>query len=105
MIHHPNIPESARQFLEHISTDYVIESLILFGSRAIGDHDERSDVDIAVCGPAISRLEWARLRAAAYKANTLYWVSLVHFDRNPPSLRARIIETGVEIYVQTKTTR
>jgi len=103
MICHPNIPASARQFLAQISSNDAIESLILFGSRAIGDHDERSDVDIAVCGQTISRLEWARLRAAAYKANTLYWVSLVHYERNPPSLRARIRETGVEIYVRTKT--
>lgn len=105
MINHPNIPSSVIRFLARITTGYPIESLILFGSRAFGDHEDRSDIDIAVCGPEITRLDWARLRAAAYEANTLYWVSLVHYDKSPPFLQARIKETGVEIYVRTKTAR
>lgn len=103
-INHPNIPESVKEFLVTICTCYPIESLILFGSRAIGDHEERSDIDIAVCGSEITRLDWARLRAAAYEANTLYWVSLVHYDRNPLELQDRINLIGEEIYVRAKTT-
>jgi predicted nucleotidyltransferase len=104
MNRHPNIPVSAWQFLVRIAGDQAIQSLILFGSRAIGDHEEHSDVDVAVCGPSINRLDWARLRDAAYKANSLYWISLVHFDRNPSSLQMRILKTGVVIYVRTQST-
>ncbi len=75
--------------------------MILFGSRAIGDHEEHSDIDIAICGPSISRLEWARMRDAAYNAKTLYWISIVHFDRNPTSLKERLSKTGDVIYVRT----
>jgi len=103
MICHPNIPDSARQFLAAMAANDRVESLILFGSRAVGDHEDRSDIDVAVCGSKITRLDWARFRSAAYEANTLYWISLVHFDRNPPCLQARIQETGVEIYVRTQT--
>jgi predicted nucleotidyltransferase len=103
MIDHPHIPSSVKQFLSELCTDCRINSLILFGSRAVGDHEERSDVDVAVCAPALTRLDWARLRVTAYEADTLYWVSLVHYDRNPPSLKQRIRETGVEIYVNTQT--
>lgn len=102
-INHPNIPKSVKGFLETICTSYPIESLILFGSRAVGDHEERSDIDIAVCGSGLTRLDWARLRAAAYEANTLYWVSLVHYDRNPHELQERIKLIGEEIYVRTET--
>ena len=103
MKYHPNIPASAWEFLCQVAVNKSIQSMILFGSRAIGDHDERSDIDIAICGPNISRLEWARMRDAAYNANSLYWISLVHFDRNPSLLKERILKTGVAIYVRTQT--
>jgi len=105
IIHHPNIPASVIPFLAMVCANYPIESLILFGSRAIGDHDERSDIDIAVCGSEINRLDWAKLREAAYEANTLYWISIVHYDRNPSELQERIKKTGEKIYVRTKITR
>lgn len=98
MVCHPNIPESAHRFLADIVANSSIRSLILFGSRAFGDHEARSDIDVAVCGSNITRLEWAKLRDAAYSANTLYWISLVHFDRNPTALRQRILKTGIVIY-------
>lgn len=102
---HPHIPESAWRFLKEIARHNFVEALILFGSRAIGDHEDRSDVDVAVCGDSITRLQWARIRDAAYGAESLYWISLVHFDRNPTKLRQRITDTGVPIYVRSKTSR
>ena len=105
MERHPNIPESAWQFLAELSCNDSVDALILFGSRAFGDHEERSDVDVAVCGATITRLQWAQFKDAAHVAPTLYWISLVHFDRNPISLRQRITETGVTVYVRTKASR
>jgi predicted nucleotidyltransferase len=105
MERHPQIPESAWQFLREITRNDFVEALILFGSRAFGDHEDRSDVDVAVCGRSITRLQWAMIRDAAYRAQSLYWISLVHFDRNPPALRERIADTGIPIYVRTKTSR
>jgi len=100
MDRHPHIPESAWQFLEDITRYKFVEALILFGSRALGDHEDRSDVDVAVCGRSITRLQWARIRDDAYSAQSLYWISLVHFDRNPLALRERITNTGIPIYVR-----
>ena len=99
---HQNVPNTALLFLQELARLDSVEAIILFGSRAVGDHEERSDLDIAVCGSAISKLEWARLRDAAYFARTLYWISLVHFDRNPPALQQRILETGVILYEHKK---
>ena len=101
---HLNIPDSVWAFLRELASNSSIDAMILFGSRAFGDHDERSDVDIAIVGSCISRLEWARMRDAAYCANSLYWISLIHYDRNPPALKKRIDQTGVVIYVRTEAT-
>jgi predicted nucleotidyltransferase len=50
MITHQNIPESVWTHLEKLAEHPRIEKMILFGSRAFGDHEERSDVDIAISG-------------------------------------------------------
>jgi predicted nucleotidyltransferase len=92
------IPESVRVFLRELAARPAVEALILFGSRAAGDHGVRSDVDVAVVGPTISRLEWAQIRDAAYSARTLYWISVIHLDRTPASLRSRVIATGRTLY-------
>ena len=95
-----NIPESVKPFLTQIAAVKEVEALVLFGSRAVGDHDARSDVDIAVVGRNISKLQWAKLVAESAKAHTLYRLSLTHFDSNPSKLQRRITETGVVIYVR-----
>jgi|ERR1017187_2533408 predicted nucleotidyltransferase len=105
MQRHPNIPESAWTFLTEITQHDAVEGLILFGSRAFGDHEDRSDVDVAVCGPSITRSDWSRIRDAASVARSLYWISLVHFDRNPLILRKRIADTGIQIYDRPKASR
>ena len=103
MFHHPNIPGTARAFLEELAEHPAITSMVLFGSRAFGDHDERSDVDVAIFGPSITRSEWAKIKDAAYHARSLFWITVVHFDRNPMKLQERIIQTGIKIYVREKT--
>ena len=95
-----NIPPSVVPVPKMLENDPLVERLILFGSRAIGDHGERSDVDIAVCGKEISSTRWAQIRESAYSARTLFRISLVHFDKNPESLKQRILTTGKSIYVR-----
>ena len=102
MTRHPNIPLTAWRFVEWLARSESVEAIVLFGSRALGDHEDRSDVDIAVCGSSISRLEWARMRDSANVAQSLYWISLVHLERNPAALKERILGTGVKIYERKK---
>jgi predicted nucleotidyltransferase len=104
-IAHPNIPPSVIRLLDELARDPQVEGLILFGSRAIGDHNERSDVDIAVCGKDISSRHWGEIREAAHQSATLYRLGLVHFDKNPEQLRERILSTGVSIYGGPETSR
>jgi predicted nucleotidyltransferase len=94
---HPNIPKTVEPLIGEFQKLAFVEMIILFGSRAFGDHEERSDIDIALLGK-ISRQQWVRLRERAYQYRTLYWVSIVHWDRNPQALQRRILETGVIIY-------
>ncbi len=42
--------EKIKNELSKFAVKYDIQKIILFGSRARGDNDERSDIDIAVSG-------------------------------------------------------
>lgn len=99
------IPESVQLVLDSLVQAYPVEELILFGSRAVGDHEPRSDFDIAVRASEIDRYQFSKIRVEISEARTLYWVSLVHFNTTPPKLQARIQEQGVTIYDQSKAAR
>jgi predicted nucleotidyltransferase len=98
---HRGLPDSVRKFLLALSTEPSIEKIVLFGSRAVGDHDATSDVDVAIHAPRLTIPQFGRLRARAAYARTLYWVTLVHFERTPVMLRQRILEQGVILFERT----
>ena len=99
-----NLPKSVLSFLHTLAQHPNINRIVLFGSRAIGDHDQRADVDVAISAPTLKRGEFARLREAAYEARTLYWITLVHLELTPKALRQRIMTQGVTLYEREKTT-
>ena len=99
---HPGISPSAWSFIEALAVNPLVDAVILFGSRAVGDEDKRSDVDLAVCGAGISHVEWAKICLQAEEAQTLYKFTLVHFEYNPNELRRRILTTGVMVYDRLK---
>ncbi len=91
------IPASAQAFVERLSAEPGVSRVVLFGSRARGDHRARSDVDLAVEAPGLSPSDWRRLRADAEGARTLYRIDLVDLDRAPERLRERIRAEGVDV--------
>jgi len=96
-----NLPLTVKKFMDELTHHDKVERLILFGSRAIKDNDERADVDIAVSGYCLMKNDIIRLRDKAYHARSLYWICLVHLETTPLPLRKRIIEQGVVIYENT----
>lgn len=77
----------------------AVESAVLFGSRAKGTHRPGSDIDLALCGPA---LDW-RLVGQIYDAldDLLlpYTFSLVRHDAaTDPEIAAHITRVGIPIY-------
>ena len=100
-----NIPRSARDLIRWLSSLPEIERIILFGSRAVGDNDPRADIDLALSAPSLNRWQFARLRVRAFECRSLYWISLVHLEETPDTLRERIHQQGVILYEQAKATR
>ena len=74
--------------------------MTLFGSRARGDHKDRSDFDIVICvTQGTSSSDWNNF-CFFIDENfpTLHSVDLIRFDALPPRLLEAVTKEGKEIY-------
>ncbi|WP_083831823.1 nucleotidyltransferase family protein [Rickettsia helvetica] len=76
----------------------------LFGSRARGDNDERSDIDIAIICPNITDQEWLEAMDIIENADTLLKIDCVRFESTKISseLYENILKEKKIIYVKNK---
>ena len=86
-------------FILTIAEKDSVNRIIVFGSRALGDYEKYSDLDLAIDAPEITKYEWLKLKEfAIYDLNAFIKVSLVHYSSNPYKLKERINQTGKIIY-------
>jgi len=75
-----------------------VERILLFGSRAKGDAEPRSDIDIAVSCPAAGTRTWLEICRVAEEAETLLKIDLVRLEEAAPEFRQRIESEGKVLY-------
>ncbi len=75
-----------------------VERILLFGSRAKGDAEPRSDIDIAVSCPAADTRTWLDICRLAEEAETLLKVDFVRLEEASPEFRERIESEGRVLY-------
>ena len=76
-----------------------IEQVILYGSRAKGNCKPFSDVDIALKGEALSRMDINRLQAAIDESSLPYKFDISLFaSLKTPELIEHIERVGIVIY-------
>lgn len=77
------------------------QQVLLFGSRARGDHRENSDFDVAIVGRQCSVDEWNRLMADIEDLPlTLHTVEIVEIERLGEEYRKSIRREGKPLYEQ-----
>ena len=92
-----HLPSNLANQLSNLAQKYDADRLVLFGSRARGDHKERSDIDLAVFG--LDYTTASRLRLDLEDLPTLLSFDLVCVDENTsPALMANIDREGVTLY-------
>ncbi len=93
------LSETVVSFLASISRRETVNRIIVFGSRAFGDYEKYSDLDLAIDAPTMTKYEWLKLKEfAIYDLNSFIKVSLVFYSTNPVNLKDRINKTGKIIY-------
>jgi len=96
------IPQVFQSLVDSISSFAEVESVILFGSRAHGDADLRSDIDLAISAPQMSLRRWLDMKLLAEETPTLLSITLVRLEDSPSALRERVLREGVVVYEQEK---
>lgn len=69
------------RFLELLKTLSFVEAIYLYGSRARGDHRERSDIDLAILCPEATGQEWNQIIEIIEEADTLLSIDCVRLDQ------------------------
>lgn len=72
-----------------------IEKIILFGSRLIGDYEEKSDINLAFVAPTMTEKEWVKLTfTLEEQLETFLHLNLIKYESATDNLKNKINENG-----------
>ena len=94
----PTLHAAVPWLVAGLATIPSVERVILFGSRARGDHGQRSDIDLAVEVLRATVADRARMAVLVEDAPTLLGIDLVCLDEADPGLRASVAREGIVLY-------
>ena len=93
-----NLPERVLRDVCLFARKHSVKRIVLFGSRARGNHTERSDVDIAVYGGDFDSFYWD----IKENVHSLLMFDIVEADGHiSEELRNEIKKDGIVIYEKT----
>ena len=97
-----DLDERLIQSIQVIGQNYAIDRIVIFGSRARGDHKPTSDIDLAVfLLPEFSNR--GRMTGDINDLNTLLKIDLIFINEQiDPKLLENIEREGVVIHERTK---
>ena len=91
------------KYIEEINNIFAqyeeVEKVILYGSRAMGTYNERSDIDLVVFGENINRQTIIKIKNDLEELSVPYLIDLVDYKTiDNENLVAHINRVGVEFY-------
>ncbi len=89
------------RFFREITALPFVTKVVLFGSRARGDHEERSDIDLCVfCREGTTEEEWMQVLACLERdrVDTLLKVDCVRFETGNAALQENVLTEGIVLY-------
>lgn len=94
---------TAYRFFRRLVSLPFVDRVVLFGSRACGDHHDRSDIDLAVFCDGASADDWREAKNCLREGriDTLLDVDCVRFDDATSALQERILAEGQVLYRNT----
>ena len=77
-----------------------VEKIVLFGSRARGDSQDRADIDLAISCSDLGVKEWQEILDIIDNADTLLKIDCIKFDdlNENSDLKKAIIQQGIVLY-------
>lgn len=95
-----DLPEKVReQIARAVAQQPEVRKVFLFGSRARGDAEKRSDIDLAIEAPNIGQRQWLDTSfILKEELDTLLSIDVIRLEDAPAALRERILAEGEVIY-------
>ena len=91
----PGIPEQAQaRLIQLLTSNPELQAVWLFGSRAMGRHQQGSDIDICLEAPQLRHSDRLRLMAAVDDLLLPWRVDLVLRQELPAELEAHLQRVG-----------
>jgi predicted nucleotidyltransferase len=84
-------------FIKKLKDLAFVQKVILFGSRARGANQARSDIDLALICPGITTQQWHQVLEVVENADTLLEIDCLQFEKADDDLKQRILKDGVEL--------
>lgn len=95
MTHKTNVPQQ-ETMIQLLTVLFPSAKIYLFGSRARGDHTERSDIDIAIdLGRQMEFREVARARGVLEGLNLPEKIDVVDMHSIPAAMKGFILKEGI----------
>lgn len=93
---------SEYNFMSALKSLDFIDEIWIFGSRARGDNQEKSDIDLAILCNKATDADWIKIMDIIEDADTLLKIDCVRFDKNRISsaLYSNILKDKKVIYVK-----
>jgi len=90
------------QFITALKSLPFVDAIWLFGSRARGDNQERSDIDLAILCPSATQDDWSRILDIIESSDTLLKIDCIRLEKNRISneLYQNILKDKVIIYAK-----
>ncbi len=92
-------PENLKQyqFIHKIKALPFVQKVILFGSRARGTNQLKSDIDLAIICPQATQNQWHQILEIIEQADTLLAIDCVRLDTADHEFKQRILKDGIEL--------
>lgn len=91
------------QFFQKLKNIACIEEIWLYGSRARGDNQDRSDIDIAILTLECTNNDWQKIQEIINNADTLLKIDVVKYDQAlNETFKANILRDKRVIYKKAK---
>lgn len=92
------------RFFQQLTLLPFIEKIMLFGSRAKGTHDSRSDIDLAVKCPLATESDWNGVMEIIENADTLLKIDCIRFDKiQNKKFENALMEAHIVLFERRKT--
>ncbi len=88
------------KFFKKLCELTFVDEIWLYGSRARGDNQERSDIDFAIVCPRATRWEWLTLKDVIDEGDILFKIDCVRLDSlgEESEFRKNILRDHVVLY-------